>query len=180
MNSRRGTESPPYLKTMKYIATVGGQNLTITINGDDTVLLDGERINADLQTSLDGTLYSLLVNGRSYALRLQPMEDCYRVQVAGETHDVCIVDERTHRLAGLRGSHGAHTGEVVLRAPMPGVIVEVPVKDSDVIDKGQTLVVLESMKMHNEFKAPRAGIVHSVRVTKGQRIEKGTVMLTLA
>jgi biotin carboxyl carrier protein len=102
------------------------------------------------------------------------------VQVAGETHDVCIVDERTHRLAGLRGAHGAHAGEVVLRAPMPGVIVDVPVKDADVVEKGQTLVVLESMKMHNEFKAPRAGIVHRISVAKGQRIEKSAVMLTLA
>ncbi len=165
---------------MKYIATVGGQNLTIAINGNGELSIDGEPIVADLQTSTDGTLYSLLVNGRSYALRLQPLEDCYRVQVAGETHDVSIVDERTHRLAGLRGGAGAHGGEVVLRAPMPGVIVEIPVQEGEAVDKGRTLVVLESMKMHNEFKASRAGTVHSVRVTKGQRIEKNTVMLTVA
>lgn len=164
---------------MKYIATIGEQTFTITIDGDNDVLIDGEPVAVDLQTSLDGTLYSLLVDGHSYALRLQPMEDCYRVQVAGETHDVSIVDERTHRLAGLRGSHGAHAGEFVLRAPMPGVIVEVPVSEGQTVDKGQTLVVLESMKMHNEFKAPRAGTVHSVRVAKGQRIEKSAVMLTL-
>jgi acetyl/propionyl-CoA carboxylase alpha subunit len=165
---------------MKYIATVGEKSLTIAINSEREILIDGEPIAVDLRTSLDGTLYSVLVDGRSYALRLQPMDECYRVQVAGETHDVRIVDERTHRLAGLRGAHGAYAGEVVLRAPMPGVIVEVPVRNSDVVDKGQTLVVLESMKMHNEFKAPRAGLVHSVRVAKGQRIEKSAVMLTLA
>jgi acetyl/propionyl-CoA carboxylase alpha subunit len=165
---------------MNYIATIGDQKLTISINGNDEIMIDGQAIAADLRTSLDETLYSLLVDGRSYALRLQAMDECYRVQVAGETHDVCIVDERTHRLAGLRGTHGAHAGEVVMRAPMPGVIVEVQVRDSDVVEKGQTLVVLESMKMHNEFKAPRAGIVHNVRVTKGQRIEKSAVMLTLA
>lgn len=165
---------------MKYIATIGEQTHTIAVNGDGDVRIDGGRVAADLQTSTDGTLYSLLVDGRSYALRLQPLEDCYRVQVAGETHDVCIVDERTHRLAGLRGGPGAGAGEVVLRAPMPGVIVEVPVAEGQTVDKGRTLVVLESMKMHNEFKAPRVGTVHSVRVSKGQRIEKGAVMLTLA
>jgi biotin carboxyl carrier protein len=164
---------------MKYIATAGKQTHAIAIQGDGQVLIDGTPIAADLQSSTDGTLYSLLVDGRSYALRLQPLEDCYRVQVAGETHDVCIVDERTHRLAGLRGGPGAGAGEVVLKAPMPGVIVEVPVQEGQEVDKGQTLVVLESMKMHNEFKAPRAGKVHSVRVGKGARIEKGTVMLTV-
>lgn len=165
---------------MNYIATVGEQTLRITINDGEDVLIDGERVAVDQQTSLNGTLYSLLVNGRSYALRLQPMDQCYRVQVAGETHDVCVVDERTHRLAGLRGDPGTHSGEVVLRAPMPGVIVEVAVKEGAAVEKGQTLVVLESMKMHNEFKAPRAGRLHSVRVASGQRVEKNAVMLTLA
>lgn len=163
---------------MKYIATVGDQTLTITIEGEE-VFIDGERVSADLKTSLDGTLYSLLVDGRSYALRIQPMEDCYRVQVAGETHDVQLVDERTHRLAGLRGAAGTQSGEVVLRAPMPGVIVEIAVTAGQAVEKGQTLIVLESMKMHNEFTAPRAGTIHSIRVEKRQPIEKGAVMLTL-
>ncbi|AHF91233.1 acetyl-CoA carboxylase [Opitutaceae bacterium TAV5] len=164
---------------MKYIATVGDQTLNIKIDGD-RLLVDGEPVTADLQTSLDGTLFSLLVNGRSYALRLQPMEDCYRVQVRGETHDVRIVDERTHRLAGLRGPAGSQTGEVSLRAPMPGVIVDVLVKEGQTVEKGQTLVVLESMKMHNEFMAPRAGTVSSVRVAKDQQIEKNSLMLILS
>lgn len=164
---------------MKYIATVGEQTLTIKVEADE-VFVDGVRVEADLQTSPDGTLYSLLVDGHSYALRLQPMDDCYRVQIAGEIHDVHIVDERTHRLAGLRGATGAQTGEFVLRAPMPGVIVEIAVAAGQSVEKGQTLVVLESMKMHNEFTAPRDGTVHSIRVEKRQPVEKGAVLLTLA
>jgi len=165
---------------MKYVVTAGEENFVITIDGNGGVLIGGEPVAVDLQTSLDGTLYSLLVDGRSYALRLQPMEDCYRIQVTGETHDISIVDERTHRLAGLRGSTGAGTGEFVLRAPMPGVIVDVPIREGETVEKGQTLVVLESMKMHNEFNAPRAGTIHRVRISRGQAVEKNAVMLTLA
>ena len=164
---------------MKYIATVGEQSLAITIEGD-ALFVDGEKVIADLQASVDGSLYSLLIDGRSYALRLQAMEDCYRVQVAGETHDVKIVDERTHRLAGLRGAAGSDTGEVVIKAPMPGVIVEIAVAVGQAVEKGQTLVVLESMKMHNELAAPRAGTIKGIRVEKGQPIDKGAVMMTLA
>ena len=163
---------------MKYLATAGDQTHTIQIK-DGAVLIDGEKVEAEIQTSLDGTLYSLLVDGRSYALQIQPMEEFYRVQVAGEIHDVAIVDERTHRLAGLRGGTGAGSGEVVLRAPMPGVIVEVSVSEGQQVAKGQTLIVLESMKMHNEFRAPRDGEVHSIRIEKGQPVEKGAILLTL-
>ena len=165
---------------MKYIATIGDQTFTMSIEGNGVVRVDGVVVAADLLASLDGTLHSLIVDGRSYALRIQPLEGSYRIQVGGELHDVGIMDERTHRLAGLTGLLDAQSGEVVMRVPMPGVIVEVPIKEGDAVEKGQTLVVLESMKMHNEFMAPRAGTIHSIRVTKGKRIEKNSVMLTLA
>lgn len=165
---------------MKYIATIGEQNHTISVEGDGAVSIDGNRVNADLQVSLDGTLYSLLVDGKSYGLRMQPLDDCYRVQIGGELHDVEIMDERTHRMAGLRGALGGQSGDVIMKAPMPGVIVEVPVSEGDEIAKGDTVIVLESMKMHNEFKAPRDGRIHSIRVEKGQPIEKNAVMLTIS
>ena len=164
---------------MKYIATIDDHAYTISIDGQDTVLIDGEPVPADLQTSLDGTLHSLIIEGRSYAVRIQDQEEAYRVQIGGEIYDVVVEDERTHRLAGVKSALGGTAGEVVLKAPMPGVIVEISVAEGDVVEKGQTLVVLESMKMHNEFKAPKDGTVHAIRVAQSDKIEKGTVMVTL-
>lgn len=165
---------------MKYIATIAGKQFEVAIDGNESILINGNPINADLKTFRDGTLHSLLVDGRSYAIRVQGLEDEYRVQIRGEIHDVRVEDERSHRLAGLRGELGDTSGEVVIRAPMPGVIVEIPVKQGQGIQKGDTLIVLESMKMHNEFSAPRDGTVHSIRVEKGHKVEKNAVMITLA
>jgi biotin carboxyl carrier protein len=62
---------------------------------------------------------------------------------------------------------------------MPGLIVAVPVQEGQEIEEGELLVVLESMKMQNELKAPRAGIVARVRVSQGDSVEQNQVMLTL-
>ena len=164
---------------MKYIATIGEKAYTISIDGQDTVMIDGRVIPIDMQASLDGTLHSLLIDGRSHAVRLQANEDCYRVQIGGEIYEVVVEDERTHRLAGVKSALGGQAGEVVIKAPMPGVIVETAVAAGDVVTKGQTLVVLESMKMHNEFKAPKDGTIHALRVKKGDKVDKNAVMLTL-
>jgi biotin carboxyl carrier protein len=164
---------------MKYIATIGDHAYTISIDGQDTVLIDGQPVPADLETSLDGTLHSLLIDARSYAIRLQALEQFYRVQIGGEIYEVTVEDERTQRLAGVKSALSGPAGEVIVKAPMPGVIVEISVAEGDRVSKGQTLVVLESMKMHNEFTAPKDGKVHAIRVAKGDKVEKNTVMVTL-
>ena len=66
-----------------------------------------------------------------------------------------------------------------LVAPMPGVILDVRCAPGDVVDAGQTLVVLEAMKMEHQVRAPADGVVAEVRVAKGTHVENGTVLLVL-
>ncbi|HYZ98114.1 MAG TPA: biotin carboxylase N-terminal domain-containing protein [Acidimicrobiales bacterium] len=66
-----------------------------------------------------------------------------------------------------------------LAAPMPGVVLDVRCEVGDVVDGGQTLVVLEAMKMEHQVQAPADGVVAEVRVAKGQHIENGAVLLVL-
>jgi len=58
--------------------------------------------------------------------------------------------------------------------------VEVLVTPGQAVEQGDILAILESMKMQNEFKAPRAGQVHAVRVTAGDRVDQGAIMVTIA
>jgi len=79
----------------------------------------------------------------------------------------------------VRGSLAVITGEIALKAPMPGVIIEVPVAEGAEVVKGDTVVVLESMKMQNEIKAPRDGRIHAMRIAAGDRVELNAIMLTI-
>jgi 3-methylcrotonyl-CoA carboxylase alpha subunit len=70
-------------------------------------------------------------------------------------------------------------GEFSLKAPMPGLVVAVPVAEGETVSKGQNLVILESMKMQNELRAPRDGVVQRVRVKAGERVEQNQLLVTL-
>lgn len=71
------------------------------------------------------------------------------------------------------------TGGEVLKAPMPGNIVDVKVSPGQNVQKGQVLLVLEAMKMENEIVAPCSGVIGKVSVAKGQAVNVGDVFLSI-
>jgi len=73
----------------------------------------------------------------------------------------------------------AASGSVKVEAPMPGNILDVKVKSGDKVTSGQSLIVLEAMKMENEIFAPSDGTVASVNVNKGDTVDAGQVLITL-
>jgi biotin carboxyl carrier protein len=72
------------------------------------------------------------------------------------------------------------SGEIQLKAPMPGLIISIPVKEGQEVGKGDTLIVLESMKMQNELKAPREAIVTGIRVKTGDNVDHNQILILLS
>lgn len=167
---------------MKYITTVNNQTFVIEVNREGEVIVDGEARTVDFR-GLEGkqAIYSLLLNNKSYEAVVEERDGQYHVLMAGDLYEVEVTDERLQRLAeAAGGSAGAGgTGELLIRSPMPGMIVAVPVIEGQEISKGETLVILESMKMENELKAPRDGVVSRIYVKTGDSVEqnKGLVVL---
>lgn len=164
---------------MKYITTVGNEQFTIDINQDGQITLNGEVINAEMRQMMDTTMYSIIMDNVSHDLRMNEGDGAYIVQLSGEIFEVVVEDERTRRLAGLKSSAGAVTGEALVKAPMPGVVVEIPVEQGQEVKRGDIVVIFESMKMQNEFKAPRDGKVHAIRVAPGDKVDQNTILLTI-
>ena len=164
---------------MKYITTIDDQPHTIEIDDKAQLSVDGQCVEYDFQPSSDPTLYSLLIGNKSYELRISPEEEGYTVQLEGDYLEVQVEDERTHRLAGVRGKLASGTGEINIKAPMPGVVIDLLIQEGDEVEEGQTLLILESMKMHNEFKAPRDATVKEVRVAAGDNLNQKAVMVVL-
>jgi biotin carboxyl carrier protein len=74
----------------------------------------------------------------------------------------------------------AHIGEGTVRAPMPGVVLAVHVRESDSVRRGQTLIVLEAMKMEHTLSAGAAGVVSELRVSSGDRVREGDPLLRIS
>ncbi len=165
---------------MKYITTIGDQQFTIDINRDDQVTVDDQVIDVNMQQMRDTTMYSVIINGQSYDVRMNERDGVYAAQLRGQVFEVIVEDEHTRRLAGLKSGFGVVVGEAVIKAPMPGVVVDILVSPGQTVAKGDIVVILESMKMQNEFKSPKAGKVHTLRVAVGDKVEQNAVLLTIA
>lgn len=165
---------------MRYITTVNDQEFTIDINDDGHVQIDDELLEIDFQGIPGTSLYSLIINGQSYEVAVDDNDELYQVMLKSTLYEVKVEDERTRRLAGLVGSSGAIVGEVLIKAPMPGVIVSIPVQEKQKVTKEDIVVVLESMKMQNEFKSPKDGIISSIRVAPGDKVDQNAIMVTIS
>jgi len=164
---------------MKYQATVNERTFEIEINEDGQILVDNEPRSIDFCELREGELYSLLVDHLSYEAVVEERDDLYHVLMAGDLYEVKVTDERSRRLASAFMALGDISGEVAIRAPMPGLIVRVPVEEGQAVAKGDTVVILESMKMENELKAPRDGTIHRVSIKAGESVEQNKLLVTI-
>lgn len=164
---------------MKYYATVHGQEFEVELEGE-RVLVDGEEIDVDLSQSGVPELYSILIDGASYEVLVEEQRQEYAVTLRGQQFHVQVEDERTRRLNAGRKGPLVPSGELVVKAPIPGLVVKVLVSEGDDIPEDHPLVILEAMKMENEIRSLRAGVVRTVDVSAGQRVEQGAALLVLA
>jgi biotin carboxyl carrier protein len=164
---------------MKYVTKIDDKTYVIEINDDKRVIVDGVEYAVDFESVSGQPVYSLLINGRSYEAYVDESEDenNWQVLIRGDLFTASVEDEREKRLRAAAGAVSSSTGEFNLKAPMPGLIVTVPVSEGDVVKKGDILAVLESMKMQNELKSPRDGKVLRVKVKAGDNVEHNQVLL---
>ena len=101
------------------------------------------------------------------------------VLLRGQLYSVIVEDERQRRLRQASEAQASASGDIHIKAPMPGLIVSVHIQEGDQVEKGDNLVILESMKMQNEIKAPRAGNVIRVAVRAGDNVDQNQVMVGL-
>jgi acetyl/propionyl-CoA carboxylase alpha subunit len=130
-------------------------------------------VPVDLKTGADGHCW-LTVDGELHEVVIATRGDDIFIHVDGETHQLTY-EHPLERLAHQAGGGAADS----VRAPMPGSLVSIAVKAGDTVTKGQTLLVMESMKMETTIMSPRDGVVAVVNFEKGQQFERDAVLLTL-
>jgi len=164
---------------MKYIATIHGKEYEVEILDEHRVVVDGVVYQVDFIQVGNQPVYSLVVDGQSYDALVYSDEDAWQVMFRGRMFSVLVEDEREMRLRTALGAAAQKSDEFHLKAPMPGLIVSVPVQVGQPVQKGDVLLVLESMKMQNELRSPRAGNVARIRVKPGDRVEQKETLLSV-
>ena len=165
---------------MRYITTIGETNYTIEVLDKHHVSLNGDVMEVDFENISGQPVFSLVIDGKSFEAYVHEADDQLQVLLLGLQYQVTVEDEREKRLRAAAGGTVAESGEFNLKAPMPGLIVAVAIQQDQEVAKGDVLVVLESMKMQNELRSPRAGKVTRVKVKAGETVEQRQTLLTVA
>ena len=159
--------------------------LRLAVDGE-TRDIEVERIGAQLVVRIEGAVYRVRARPLLNSVQVRIGETIYDVQLRGAEallndgphrfHVEDIVDEAA---AESEGPQPGRPSIFEVRPPMPGRVVRIAVARGDRVRKGQTLLVLEAMKMQNEIPSPGNGIVRDVRVSEGESISADRVVASV-
>jgi biotin carboxyl carrier protein len=164
---------------MRYITTVDNKEYLVEILDEKHIIINGKTYEVDFESVSGQPVYSLIVDGKSHESYVQQGDDNWQVLLRGRLYPVTVEDERENRLRAAAGGGVAESGEFHLKAPMPGLVVAIPVEEGQEIKKGQVILILESMKMQNELKSPRDGTIGRIRVKTGESVEQKQTLLSV-
>jgi len=162
---------------MHYVALVNGQERRVEVSelspGHFQLVIDGRRMVVDSRVISPGG-QTLLHGTDSYWVEIERHPSGGElVRVRGHAVKVEVMDFRTLSLRKTQETLAGPAGPMAVRAPMPGKVVAVLVREDQEVVEGQGLVVVEAMKMENELRAPRPGRVKNLTIEVGAAVESG-------
>lgn len=147
-----------------------------------TGTIDGKDFAWDVIKVKDGSFHAIK-NNKSYnveVIKADPVEKSFLVSVNGNKYHLNVKDKYDVLLKSL-GFDSLNANKVLnVKAPMPGLVLDIRVAEGDTIKKGDPIFVLEAMKMENIIKSPTDGVIKKINVKKGLAVDKNQVMITFS
>lgn len=161
---------------MMYEIVIDGKphKVELSREGDRWVCrVDGENVEANAVVTRPDVL-SIMIGGTAYEVKRERTANDVHLWVKNSRFAVDVRDPRS--LRSRKGRGGATEGPQKIAAPMPGKIVRILAPAGTTVAVGQGIIVVEAMKMQNEMKSPKAGVVKQVLVAEGATVNAGDVM----
>jgi len=162
----------------EYHIEIGGEQFLVKVEGNTVTSVNGKPTSATLAVETGTHRFALSLDHTTHSFSAVKDGDRYAMTGDGITIDLTVKGEHEHALPKL-GRLADGGSAVEMRAPMPALVRSVAVREGEVIAQGQTVVILEAMKMENDVHAVRAGKVMKVAVQPGMTVEKDQLLITL-
>lgn len=156
-----------------------GNNIFDIIPSKEGFLVNGKTVVWDLITISDGYFHILFRNKsyRAEIIKTDNVTKTFTIRINNRPYTVQLKDKFDLLLEKM-GMNNASAGKIItVKAPMPGLIIDLRVKEGDTVKAHDPLLILEAMKMENMIKSPGDAIVKSIKVRKGDNVEKNQVLI---
>lgn len=166
-------------KTLIALDKVSSKEYPINIGSDGKYVFDNKQLDASIETTDDG--FSIMtVNGVSYPIEIvSHHQNEYELLVNGVGYTFSVETPFSLQRQKMLSAEASESTTIRLKAPMPGKILEVLVKTGDSVKAGDTLLILEAMKMQNAILASTKGIIKKVLVKEGDTTSKSDLLIEL-
>jgi len=163
----------------QYSLTYHGKNVKIINETPGEFIIDDIPLKLGMfKTS--SFINSVRIGNKSYNLYCKrSSETLFEIWINQYVFTIKIEDSRSRLLSQFNNLSSHKADEVAVKAPMPGLVSVIEVKQGDIVSKGKGLIVLEAMKMENEIKSSVEGIVKTVHVKERMTVEKDQLLLVL-
>jgi biotin carboxyl carrier protein len=167
---------------MSAIKVVGEDKKEFLIDlekGTNSGLINNEKFQWDV-IKVKENVYHIIKDNTSYNLEVisvKAKEKAFVIKVNGLKYKFNVKDKYDELLQSLGMDNLANNKVSELKAPMPGLVLDVSINAGEAVSKGDALLILEAMKMENIIKSPTDGIIKNISVNKGETVEKNQVIL---
>lgn len=154
----------------------------IVFDGASNGTVDEKPFSMDVVEVKNGSFH-VIKDYKSYTvevIKAEPAEKSFLVSVNGNKYQLSVKDKYDELLKSL-GFDNLNAKKVnEIKAPMPGLVLDIRVAEGTPVKKGDAILVLEAMKMENIIKSPTDGTVSKINVKKGVAVEKNQVLINFA
>jgi len=163
----------------EFVITVDGKKKNIKIIDDAALILDGRKLNYEMHR-ISSENYLLKVEKKFFDLTAQKINgDVYSVTLNGSVFETVVRTNLQERASKIIEQQIIVQHKIEVRAPMPGMILKIKIRPGDHVEKGDSIIILEAMKMENDLHAPVSGTITDVYVKEGNAVDKNARLLLI-
>jgi biotin carboxyl carrier protein len=157
---------------------INGKNFEVVKN-EESILINGEPFAWDL-VKISEDNFHIIHKNKSYraeVVKIDRATKTFQFKINNKIQTVEVKDKFDLLLEKMGMTNGASAKINNIKAPMPGLVIDLKVKAGDTVTAGDPLLILEAMKMENILKSPGDGMIKAVKTKKGDSVEKGQVLI---
>jgi len=164
----------------EFIVTVNEKKKPVSILSDTELKIDNKKYSYEISHVHNNT-YLLKCGNNYFEIVAEKVDNGqFAVLLKGYNFDAVVrtnLQEKAIHL--LEEAQTSIHHQFKVKAPMPGMILKVKKQDGDIISQGESIMILEAMKMENDLRAPASGIITRISVEEGKAVEKGAILFSI-
>ncbi len=143
---------------------------------DNTIFLDNNPFKIEILKRFANDYYELLVNGKKLILGFKKSNNNIFINHKNRTFEAELIDNFTLMKKQMTQMTSNASSKTTVKAPMPGLVIKINKEVNEKVQKGDTILIIEAMKMENAIKSPKDGILSSIKVSSGNSVAKNDVL----